>query len=122
MPRVIGIDIPDRKRLVISLTYVYGVGRAKAQEVIEKLSLNPDMRAQELSQDDIARLNAVLQSDYIVEGDLRRQVKNNIQRLINIHSYRGLRHRSGLPVRGQGTQKNARTRKGRKKTVAGRKK
>lgn len=123
MPRVIGIDIPDNKRLVISLTYIYGIGNAKSQEIVERLGLNPDMRARELSQDDIARLNTLLQSEeYTVEGDLRRQVQNNIKRLVSINSYRGTRHRLGLPVRGQQTQTNARTRKGRRKTVANKKK
>lgn len=122
MPRVIGIDIPDKKRLVVSLTYIYGVGTKTAEEVIEKLGLNPDMRAQQLTEADIGRINAVLQSEYTVEGDLRRQVQNNIKRLIAIHAYRGLRHRSGLPVRGQRTRHNARTRKGKRKTIANKKK
>lgn len=122
MPRVIGIDIPGKKRLVISLTYLYGVGRTRAEEIIEKLGLDPNMRADNLSAEDIVRLNGMLQTDYVVEGDLRRQVQSNIKRLINTHSYRGLRHRTGLPVRGQRTQTNARTRKGKKKTVAGKKK
>ncbi len=122
MPRVIGIDIPDNKRLVISLTYIYGLGKAKSMEVLAKLGLNPDMRAKNLTQDDIAKLNAMLQSEYVVEGDLRREVQNNIKRLISIHAWRGLRHRLGLPVRGQRTRCNARTRKGRKKTVANKKK
>lgn len=122
MPRVIGIDIPGKKRLVISLTYIYGVGRTRSEEIIEKLGLDPSMRADNLSGEDIVRLNEMLQSEYVVEGDLRRQVQSNIKRLINIHSYRGLRHRNGLPVRGQRTQTNARTRKGKKKTVAGKKK
>ncbi|NGX58881.1 MAG: 30S ribosomal protein S13 [Chlamydiae bacterium] len=122
MPRVIGIDIPDKKRLVISLTYIQGVGKKTAVELIEKLRLNPDMRARELTEEDIGRINGLLQTEYVVEGDLRRQVQNNIKRLISIHSYRGLRHRTGLPVRGQRTQRNARTRKGKKRTIAGRKK
>lgn len=122
MPRVIGVDIPDNKRLEISLMYIYGIGRRLSNEVIARLSLDPNMRANKLTQDDIAKLNAMLQSEYVVEGDLRRQVQNNIKRLISIHSYRGLRHRLGLPVRGQRTRTNARTRKGRKKTVAGKKK
>lgn len=122
MPRVIGVDIPDKKRLEVSLTYIYGVGRHLANEIIAKLQLDPDMRARKLTEGDISRISQMLQSEYQVEGDLRRQVQNNIKRLISIHSYRGLRHRAGLPVRGQGTQKNARTRKGKKKTVAGRKK
>jgi small subunit ribosomal protein S13 len=122
MPRVIGVDIPDNKRLEISLMYLFGIGRRLSNEIINKLGLDPDMRAHKLSQDDIARLNTLLQSDYVVEGDLRRQIQNNIKRLISIHSYRGLRHRLGLPVRGQRTRTNSRTRKGRRKTVAGKKK
>lgn len=122
MPRVIGIDIPDNKRLEVSLTYIYGVGRALSNEIIEKLGLDRNMRAQKLTEDDIARLNGMLQAEYIVEGDLRRQVQNNIKRLVSIHSYRGMRHRVGLPVRGQRTRTNARTRKGRRKTVANKKK
>lgn len=121
MPRVIGIDIPDNKRLEVSLTYIYGVGRKLSNQIIEKLGLNKDMRARELNEDDIARLNAILQSEYVVEGDLRRQIQNNIKRLIGIHCYRGIRHRIGLPVRGQRTRTNARTRKGKRKTVANKK-
>ncbi len=122
MPRVIGIDIPDNKRLEISLTYIYGIGRKLSNDIIKKLGLDPDMRANKLSQDDIAKINTLLQSQYAVEGDLRRQVQNNIKRLISIHSYRGTRHRVGLPVRGQRTSTNARTRKGKRKTVANKKK
>lgn len=122
MARVIGIDIPDNKRLEISLTYIYGIGRRLSNEVIAKLHLDPNMRAHKLTQDDIARINALLQSEYVVEGDLRRQVQNNIKRLISIHSYRGMRHRLGLPVRGQRTRTNSRTRKGKRKTVANKKK
>ncbi|MDN3507113.1 MAG: 30S ribosomal protein S13 [Simkaniaceae bacterium] len=122
MPRVIGVDIPDNKRLVISLTYIQGIGLKTSNEVIGKLNLDPNMRARQLTEEDIGRLNGMLQSEYVVEGDLRRQVQNNIKRLISIHSYRGLRHRSGLPVRGQSTQCNARTRKGKKKSIAGKKK
>lgn len=121
MPRVIGIDIPDKKRLEVSLTYIYGVGRQLSNQIIEKLGLNKDMRAGDLNEDDIARLNAVLQSEYVVEGDLRRQIQNNIKRLVGIHCYRGIRHRLGLPVRGQRTRTNARTRKGKRKTVANKK-
>lgn len=121
MPRVIGIDIPGKKRLVISLTYIFGVGRRLSEEIIDKLGLDPDSEAGKLSGEDIARINALLQSDYVVEGDLRRQVQNNIKRLISIHCYRGMRHRLGLPVRGQRTRTNARTRKGKRKTVAGKK-
>ncbi|MBS0651137.1 MAG: 30S ribosomal protein S13 [Verrucomicrobia bacterium] len=122
MPRVIGIDIPDKKRLEISLMYIYGIGRHVSNEICAKLNLDKNMKAYNLSEDDIARINALLQSDYVVEGDLRRQVQNNIKRLISIHSYRGMRHRLGLPVRGQRTRTNARTRKGKRKTVANKKK
>ncbi|HSX25800.1 MAG TPA: 30S ribosomal protein S13 [Chlamydiales bacterium] len=121
MPRVIGIDIPDNKRLEVSLMYIYGIGRKLSNQIIEKLGLNKDMRAKELNEDQIAQLNAVLQSEYVVEGDLRRQIQNNIKRLIGIHCYRGMRHRIGLPVRGQRTRTNARTRKGKRKTVANKK-
>lgn len=122
MPRVIGIDIPGNKRLVISLTYIYGIGKATSEEVIEKLVLDPNMRAHNLSDEDVSKLNAMLTSEYVVEGDLRRQVQNNIKRLISTSAYRGMRHRQGLPTRGQRTRTNARTRKGKKKTVAGKKK
>ena len=122
MPRIIGVDIPDNKRLEISLTYVFGVGRHRANEIIENLGLDPNIRAHKLTQDDLDRINKLLQAEYVLEGDLRRQVQNNIKRLISIHSYRGMRHRAGLPVRGQRTRTNSRTRKGRRKTVANKKK
>ena len=122
MPRVIGIDIHDNKRLEISLTYLYGIGRKLSNQIIQRLGLDPNMRAHKLGEDEIAKLNALLQSEYVVEGDLRRQVQNNIKRLISIHSYRGMRHRLGLPVRGQRTRTNTRTRKGKRKTVANKKK
>lgn len=122
MPRVIGIDIPDNKRLEISLTYIYGIGRKLSNQIIAKLGLDPNIRAQKLTEDEIAKINALLQSEYAVEGDLRRLVQNNIKRLISIHSYRGSRHRLGLPVRGQRTRTNCRTRKGKRKTVANKKK
>ena len=121
MPRVIGIDIPDNKRLEISLTYIYGIGRKLSNQIIEKLNLDRNMRAKSLNEDQIAQLNAILQSEYVVEGDLRRQVQNNIKRLVGINCYRGMRHRLGLPVRGQRTRTNARTRKGKRKTVANKK-
>lgn len=121
MPRVIGIDIPGNKRLLISLTYIHGLGRKLSAEVIEKLGLDPNMRAVNLTEDEVGKLNSLLQSEYVVEGDLRRQVQNNIKRLISIQAYRGIRHRLGLPVRGQSTKTNARTRKGKKKTIAGKK-
>jgi small subunit ribosomal protein S13 len=121
MPRVVGTDIPDNKRLEVSLRYIFGIGPARARELCEELNLDPNMRAHKLSQDDIARLNTRLQSAYVVEGDLRRQIQNNIKRLISIHAYRGTRHKLGLPVRGQRTRTNSRTRKGKRKTVANKK-
>ena len=122
MARILGVDIPDNKRLEISLTYIYGIGLSSSHEIMAKLKLNPDMRAGKLTSDDIARLTSLIQTEYVVEGDLRRQVQNNIKRLVSIHCYRGMRHRLGLPVRGQRTRTNARTRKGPRKTVAGKKK
>jgi small subunit ribosomal protein S13 len=122
MPRVIGIDIPDNKRLEISLMYIYGIGRRLSNEICAKLGLNPNMKAHQLNEDEIAKINALLTSQYVVEGDLRRRIQNNIKRLISIHSYRGMRHRLGLPVRGQRTRTNSRTRKGKRKTVANKKK
>lgn len=122
MPRVLGIDIPGNKKLQISLRYLYGIGPTLADEIIAKLRLNPDMRAKELNEEQIAQINVLLTSDYVVEGDLRREVQGNIKRLIAIHSYRGMRHRTGLPVRGQRTRTNSRTRKGKRRTVANKKK
>ncbi len=122
MPRIIGTDIPGKKRLIIALTYIFGVGPKIAEEIVEKLSLDPDMRAQNLSEDEISKLNGLLQTEYTVEGDLRREVQGNIKRLISIGAYRGARHKCGLPTRGQRTKCNARQRKGKKKTVAGKKK
>jgi len=122
MPRVIGIDIPDKKRLVISLTYIYGIGRKLAGDVVDKLGLDPSMRAEKLTEAEISKLNSLLQNEFTVEGDLRREVQNNIKRLISIGCYRGQRHRKGLPSRGQRTRCNARTRKGKKRTIANKKK
>lgn len=122
MTRILGVDIPDNKRLEISLTYIYGVGRKRSQEIIEKLKLDGNMRTHRLRSEDVSNITTLLQKDYVVEGDLRREVQNNIKRLIAINCYRGIRHRLGLPVRGQKTGTNARTRKGKKKTIAGKKK
>lgn len=121
MPRVIGIDIPDKKRLEISLTYIYGVGKALANEIIEKLGLDKNMHARNLTEEQVAQLNSILASQYVVEGDLRREVQGNIKRLVSINCYRGIRHRTSLPVRGQRTKTNSRTRKGKRKTVANKK-
>lgn len=122
MVRIIGADVPDNKRLEIALTYVYGIGRKLSNQIIAKLGLDPDLRAVRLTEDDVARINTLLQSGgYVVEGDLRRQVQNNIKRLISIRSRRGDRHLKGLPIKGR-TRTNARTRKGKRKTVANKKK
>ncbi len=115
MPRIVGVDIPNNKRVEIALTYIHGVGRTKAIEILKRVNIEPGLQAGKLGLDDISRLNELIQSEYIVEGDLRREVSGNIKRLMQIHSYRGLRHRMGLPVRGQRTHTNARTRKGPKK-------
>ncbi len=121
MPRLLGVDIPGNKPTHISLRYLYGVGPTIALELCRKAGVNPQVRAKDLREDELARLAVLLDKDYVVEGQLRRQVNQNIQRLKDIGCYRGIRHRRGLPVRGQRTRTNARTRKGPKKTVAGKK-
>jgi small subunit ribosomal protein S13 len=122
MVRIVGVDIPDNKRLEISLRYLYGIGPALAKQIIDRLKLNPGMRASQLTADDVAKITTLLQTDFTIEGDLRRKVQNDIKRLIHIHCYGGTRHKAGLPVRGQRTRTNSRTRKGPRKTVAGKKK
>ena len=117
MPRIVGVDIPNEKRIEISLTYIHGIGRAKSGEILQKLGIDPDLRAGKLGLDEINRLNEMIQDQYMIEGDLRREVAGNIKRLMQIHSYRGLRHRMGLPSRGQRTSTNARTRKGPKRAA-----
>lgn len=121
MPRLLGVDIPNNRSIVISLTYLYGVGPQTSREICRKAGIQPDVLARELKEDELARLAGLLDNDYLVEGPLRRQVNQNISRLREIGCYRGIRHRKGLPVRGQRTRTNARTRKGPKKTVAGKK-
>ena len=121
MPRLLGVDIPNDRPSWVSLTYLYGVGPRAARDLCFKAGVNPTVRARELKEDELARLAALLDKDYTVEGQLRRQTAQNIARLRDIGCYRGLRHRRGLPVRGQRTRTNARTRKGPKKTVAGKK-
>jgi small subunit ribosomal protein S13 len=121
MPRLLGVDIPNDRPTVVSLTYLYGVGPKVARELCHKAGIVPQSKARDLHEDELARLTALLDKDYVVEGQLRRQVAQNISRLRDIGSYRGIRHRRGLPVRGQRTRTNARTRKGPKKTVAGKK-
>lgn len=121
MPRVVGVDIPNEKRLETALTYIYGIGLATAKRIIAELGMRPDARAKDLTDDEVARIANHLEKNYLVEGPLRRTVIQNINRLKEIGCYRGLRHRRGLPVRGQRTRSNARTRKGPRKTVAGKK-
>ena len=117
MPRVIGVDIPGKKRIEYALRYIYGVGPARAKEVVERLGLDPACKADDLNGEQIAALSKLLQEEYVVEGDLRRELQGNLKRLQAINCYRGIRHRRGLPVRGQRTSTNARTRKGPRKTV-----
>ncbi len=121
MPRLLGVDIPNNRPTAISLTYLYGVGPQTAAELCRKANIDPTLRAKDLKEEEVAKLAVLLDNDYVVEGQLRRQVNQNIARLREIGCYRGIRHRKGLPVRGQRTKTNARTRKGPKKTVAGKK-
>ena len=121
MPRLLGVDIPNEKRIEIALTYIYGIGAATARKVLKELSMRPDTRAKDLKDDEVATLASHIEKNYPVEGSLRRQVMQNINRLKEIYCYRGLRHRRGLPVRGQRTRSNARSRKGPRKTVANKK-
>jgi small subunit ribosomal protein S13 len=120
MARIEGVDLPRDKRVEIGLRYIYGVGPTRSKEIIEATGIDPDVHVKDLTDSDISKMREFISSNYTVEGDLRRQVQMNIKRLIEIGTYRGLRHRRGLPVRGQRTKTNARTRKGPKKTVAGR--
>lgn len=121
MPRVLGVDIPGRKKLEYSLRYIYGVGPTLSKNICKKSDLDPNMKADDLNDSDIQRLVSVLQNEYRIEGDLRREISANIRRLISIGSYRGRRHRAGLPVRGQRTKTNARTKRGKKIAIAGKK-
>ena len=122
MARIAGVDLPREKRVEIGLTYVYGIGRTSATKILEATGINPDTRVKDLTEDEIAKLRDAIDGGYTVEGDLRREVALNIKRLTEIGSYRGIRHRKGLPVRGQRTKTNARTRKGPKRTIANKKK
>jgi small subunit ribosomal protein S13 len=122
MARLAGVDLPRDKRLEVALTYIYGVGRTRALQTLEATGLSPDLRARDLSDDDVVKLRDHIEGNYKVEGDLRREVAADIRRKIEIGCYQGLRHRRGLPVHGQRTKTNARTRKGPKKTMAGKKK
>ena len=122
MARIAGVDLPREKRVEIGLTYVYGIGRTSAKKILEATGINPDTRVKDLTEDEIGKIRDAIDANYTVEGDLRREVALNIKRLVEIGSYRGIRHRRGLPVRGQRTKTNARTRKGPKRTIANKKK
>jgi small subunit ribosomal protein S13 len=122
MPRIAGVDIPDNKRIEISLQYIYGVGKDISKKILSEAGIGLNTKSSELSEQDIAGIRDIIDSNFIVEGDLRREVQTNIKRLVEIGCYRGIRHRSNLPVRGQKTQSNARTRKGRKGTAIAKKK
>ena len=122
MARIAGVDLPRDKRIEIGLTYIYGIGRPTSNVILEKAGINPDTRVKDLTEEEAGKIRKIIDEEYLVEGDLRREVSLNIKRLMEIGSYRGIRHRRGLPVRGQKTKTNARTRKGPKKTVGRKKK
>ena len=122
MARIAGVDLPREKRIEIGLTYIYGIGRVSSNKILEAANVNPDTRVRDLTDEEVSRIRDVMDENYTVEGDLRREIALNIKRLQEIGCYRGIRHRKGLPVRGQKTKTNARTRKGPKKTVANKKK
>ena len=122
MARIAGVDIPNNKRVEIALTYIYGIGRKSANDILAKTGIDPDKRAKDLTEEEVAKLRDEIENSYTVEGDLRRDVALNIKNMIEINCYRGIRHRKGLPVRGQRTKTNARTRKGPAKTIANKKK
>ena len=117
MARIAGVDLPNNKRVEIGLTYIYGIGLASSKKILEEAGINPDTRVKDLSEDEVGAIRKIIDSEYITEGDLRREVSLNIKRLMEIGCYKGIRHRRSLPVRGQNTKNNARTRKGVKKTV-----
>lgn len=121
MPRIVGVDIPNDKQVWIALTYIHGIGRNVSRAILKSAGIDDSVRAGKLTEDEVSRITQAIDRDYVVEGQLRRRVSQNIARLRDIACYRGIRHRRGLPVRGQQTQSNARTRKGKKKTVAGKK-
>jgi small subunit ribosomal protein S13 len=121
VPRIAGIDVPDKKKILFALQYIHGIGAKFAADILAEAKVSPDLRSSQLDENQLASINSIIDASYIVEGALRRQVSQNVQRLKDIRCYRGERHRRGLPVRGQRTKSNARTRKGKKKTVAGKK-
>ncbi|MBI1987445.1 MAG: 30S ribosomal protein S13 [Nitrospinae bacterium] len=122
MARIAGVDIPRNKRVEVALTYIYGLGSSSAKKILEQAQVNPDTRVRDLAEKEVSRLREIIEHDYVVEGDLRKIFSFNIKRLMDIGSYRGMRHRRGLPVRGQRTRTNARTRKGPRRTVGAKKK
>lgn len=122
MARIAGVDLPNDKRVEIALTYIFGIGKTSASDIIKETGINPDTRVKDLSEEEVAKIRDRIENNYTVEGDLKREIGTNIKRLSDIGCYRGRRHRNGLPVRGQRTKTNARTRKGPKRTVAGKKK
>ena len=122
MARIAGVDIPNNKRVEIALTYIYGIGLKSSKDILAKTGINPDTRAKDLTEEEVAKLRDEIENSYTVEGDLRRDVSLNIKRMVEINCYRGIRHRKGLPVNGQRTKTNARTRKGPAKTIANKKK
>ena len=122
MPRIVGVDIPKEKKIVVSLSYIYGIGRPTAAKICKQAGINPDVRAKNLTEEEVSKVTGIIQKEYRTEGNLRREVSMNIKRLMDIGSYRGLRHKKSLPVRGQRTRTNARTRKGPKKTIGAQRK
>ena len=117
MPRIVGVDLPKEKRIEVSLCYIYGIGPSSSRKILKTVGVSPDKRAKDLTEEEVSKIASVIQKEYKVEGDLRREVADNVRRLIEIGCYRGIRHRRGLPVRGQRTKTNARTRKGPRKTI-----
>ena len=122
MPRIVGVDIPKEKKIYVSLSYIYGIGRPTAAKICKQASISPDVRAKNLTEEEVSRITGIIQKEYRTEGNLRREVSMNIKRLMDIQSYRGSRHKKSLPVRGQRTRTNARTRKGPKKTIGAQRK
>ncbi|OGQ13926.1 MAG: 30S ribosomal protein S13 [Deltaproteobacteria bacterium RIFCSPHIGHO2_02_FULL_40_11] len=121
MARIAGVDLPRNKRVEIGLTYIFGIGRSTSKKILDAVRIDPNLRTDKLTEDDVSKLRAIIEKQHTVEGDLRREISLNIKRLVDLGTYRGIRHRKNLPVRGQKTQSNARTRKGPRKTVAGKK-
>ncbi len=122
MPRIVGVDIPKEKKIYVSLSYIYGIGQSNAMKIVKQAGISPDVRAKNLTEDEVSRLATIIQKEYRTEGVLRREISVNIKRLMDIQSYRGIRHKRGLPVHGQRTRTNARTRKGPKKTIGAQRK